>query len=114
MLTDWEKNILLLVAYIPKGRVTTYKDLAQAADTPQASRAVGNALNKNPWAPEIPCHRVIKSDGRVGGFAQGQNKKIKKLKEEGVTIEKGKIVSREVVISNIELCSKRKYTRTQN
>jgi len=75
---------------VPKGKVTTYKDLAKAMNT-KAYRAVGNAMNKNPYAPEVPCHRVIQSDGSLGGFASGTKKKIQMLKAEGVEIINGKI-----------------------
>lgn len=57
----------------------------------RAYRAVGNAMNKNPYAPEVPCHRVISSDGSLGGFALGPKKKIAMLKKEGVEIKNGKI-----------------------
>ena len=75
---------------MPKGKVTTYKALAEALET-KAYRAVGNAMNKNPYAPQVPCHRVINADGRLGGFASGLNNKISLLKEEGVVMEQGKI-----------------------
>ncbi len=75
---------------VPKGKVTTYKALAQALNT-NAYRAVGNAMNKNPYAPQVPCHRVINSNGNLGGFASGIKNKIKMLKEEGVEIQNGKI-----------------------
>ena len=74
---------------VPKGKVTTYGALARAINS-KAYRAVGNAMNKNPYAPKVPCHRVIKSDGTIGGFASGTKKKIKMLKKEGVEIKKGK------------------------
>jgi len=57
----------------------------------KAYRAVGNAMNKNPYAPEVPCHRVIKSNGFVGGFASGPKKKIQMLKKEGIEIKNNKI-----------------------
>jgi len=69
---------------IPKGKVSTYKEIAEALHT-KAYRAVGNALNRNPHAPIVPCH------GRVGGFASGTRNKISLLKKEGVEIRKGKI-----------------------
>lgn len=75
---------------VPKGKVTTYRDLAHVLGT-RAYRAVGTAMNKNPYAPKVPCHRVINSDGRVGGFARGSDEKIKMLKAEGIKIEEGKI-----------------------
>ena len=103
MVTAWEKKILLLVSYIPPGKVITYKELARAAGTPKGCRAVGNSLNKNPWAPSIPCHRVVKSNGEVGGFAHGQKKKMEYLSSEGVDIQRGKITSPEFFISGEEL-----------
>jgi len=75
---------------VPKGKVTTYKKIAAALGT-KAYRAVGNAMNRNPHAPHVPCHRVVCSDGRVGGFASGTRKKISMLKREGIKIVKGKI-----------------------
>jgi len=62
---------------VPCGRVTTYGDLAKALGRSGASRAVGRAMNTNPNAPTVPCHRVVMSDGCLGGFAFGINKKIK-------------------------------------
>lgn len=81
---------------VPKGRVTTYKELAAALGT-QAYRAVGTAMRCNPYAPDVPCHRVVKSDGSIGGFKGHQSgatieEKIKMLSEEGVTIENGYVV----------------------
>ncbi len=58
----------------------------------KAYRAVGTALNKNPYSPTIPCHRVINSDGSLGGYAFGKEKKIKLLKEEGIKILKNKVL----------------------
>jgi methylated-DNA-[protein]-cysteine S-methyltransferase len=75
---------------VPKGKVTTYKEIARALKN-KAYRAVGNAMNKNPYAPKVPCHRVVNSDGRVGGFAQGTKKKILMLRKEGVEVINGKI-----------------------
>jgi len=70
---------------VPKGKVTTYKALARKLGT-KAYRAVGNAMNRNPRAPHVPCHRVVCSDGSVGGFASGTKKKILMLRKEGVKI----------------------------
>ena len=76
---------------IPKGKVTTYKELARFLKNPNASRAVGNACNQNPNAPQTPCHRVIASNGSLGGYALGLNKKIALLKKENVVVENNKI-----------------------
>lgn len=80
-----------VVARIPKGRVMTYGEVARAIGQPGASRAVGNALNANPDMRRVPCHRVVKSDGSVGGYAHGSAKKVGLLKSEGVRIVRGKV-----------------------
>ena len=79
-----------LLRKVPKGKITTYKEIAKSLGT-KAYRAVGNAMNKNPYAPKVACHRVIKSNGEIGGFASGTKNKIKLLKKEGIIIKKGKI-----------------------
>jgi methylated-DNA-[protein]-cysteine S-methyltransferase len=79
-----------VLSKVPKGKVTTYKDIALALKS-KGYRAVGNAMNKNPYAPKIACHRVVCSDGKIGGFAYGQKKKIEMLKKEGVEVVNGKI-----------------------
>ncbi|MFH1181412.1 MAG: MGMT family protein [Candidatus Woesearchaeota archaeon] len=75
---------------IPKGRVTTYKLVAEALGS-KAYRAVGNALNRNPDSSVIPCHRIVKSDGSLGGFARGAVLKKKMLEKEGIKISEGKV-----------------------
>lgn len=75
---------------VPKGKVTTYKSIAKQLKT-RAYRAVGSAMNKNPYAPSVPCHRVVNSNGNVGQFAHGTKRKIEMLKSEGIVIENGKI-----------------------
>ena len=75
---------------VPKGKVTTYKNIARALNS-KAYRAVGTAMNKNPYAPKVPCHRVVNSDGKVGKFAHGMAKKVKMLRSEGVDVVDGKI-----------------------
>ncbi len=77
---------------IPSGKVTTYSGLAAMIGRPKAHRAVGTAMNKNPFAPEVPCHRVVKSNGDLGGFGDGSKLKIKRLQEEGVMVSNNKIV----------------------
>ena len=90
-ITDFSRKVWRATKKIPKGKITTYKLLANAINKPKAYRAVGSALNKNPYAPKVPCHRVIKSDGSLGGFAQGKKRKISLLKKEGFKITKEKI-----------------------
>ena len=78
----FSQRVYKVVAMIPRGSTMSYKGVAFAIGQPKAYRAVGNALNKNPFAPQVPCHRVIRSDGTVGGFAQGTRKKIQLLRKE--------------------------------
>lgn len=87
---------------IPRGRVTTYGLIAKKLKT-QAYRAVGNACRHNPYAPKVPCHRVVRSDGTIGGFGgkiSGKNvqRKIRMLKKERVEVRNGKIVNFEKVL----------------
>lgn len=79
-----------LLNNIPRGKVTTYKELAQALGT-KAWRAVGTAMAKNDNLINIPCHRVVRSDGSVGQYALGTNKKSNLLSSEGVEILDGKV-----------------------
>ena len=90
--TTFQRSVYQATGKIPRGRVSTYFEIAQVIGRPKAARAVGNALNVNPFAPQVPCHRVVKSDGSLGGFFSGQNKKVKLLKSEGVICRLGKIV----------------------
>lgn len=86
---SFNKRVWELTKKVPKGKVTTYKEIARKLKT-KAYRAVGNALNKN-RSRKVPCHRVIRSDGYVGGFAHGTRKKQRILRKEGIKIHKGKI-----------------------
>ncbi len=76
---------------IPKGKVSTYKRIAAALGNPNAFRAVGNALNRNPFAPEVPCHRVVKSSGELGEYAKGTKKKIELLEREGIKVQEKRV-----------------------
>lgn len=78
-----------LLKQVPKGKVTTYKEIAEALKT-KAYRAVGKAMNRN-QSKEVPCHRVIKSNGEIGRFARGTAEKIRLLKKEGIEIVDNKI-----------------------
>ena len=80
--TEFEKKVYEAIKKIPKGEVRTYGWVAQQIGKPKAARAVGNALHKNPFAPQVPCHRVVAKNG-LGGYAGGLKNKIKLLKEEG-------------------------------
>ncbi|KKS65577.1 MAG: methylated-DNA-protein-cysteine methyltransferase [Parcubacteria group bacterium GW2011_GWA1_42_7] len=89
-MTEFQKAVYKIASQIPKGKVLTYKQVAALAGRPRAYRAAGNILNKN-RDPKVFCHRVIRSDGKVGGFNRGSAEKIKKLKKEGVVLKNGKI-----------------------
>lgn len=87
----------LKLKLVPAGKVTTYKILAEACGV-RAYRAIGQILKNNPFAPEVPCHRVVRSDGRIGGFmgkTEGAEirKKVEILKKEGVTVKDGLVVN---------------------
>lgn len=77
-----KNRVFKIVAKISKGQTLTYKQVAELAGHQNATRAVGNILNKN-YDPKIPCHRVIRSDGQTGGYNRGAAKKIEILKKEG-------------------------------
>lgn len=82
--TKFQIDVWNYLKKIPKGKVKTYKQVAKAINRPKSSRAVANACGKNPYAPTIPCHRVIRSDGNLGGYSGkgGVKRKIKLLKQE--------------------------------
>lgn len=82
---SFNEQVWALCARVPRGQVTTYGEIARALGT-KAYRAVGNALNKNPYAPEVPCHRVVGSTGALTGFASGLDHKKELLRAEGVAI----------------------------
>ncbi len=117
MKKNFNEKCYSLLRKVPRGKVTTYKALAEKLGT-KAYRAVGNAMNKNPYgflttsnssarllsqnkkefkvnkspySPEVPCHRVVGADGSMTGFASGVDKKIKMLRQEGVVVVDGKV-----------------------
>ena len=96
--TKFQLAVWKACSKIPKGKVSTYAAIAKTIGKPKAVQAVGNALNKNPHS-NVPCHRVIRSDGKVGGFAHGTKKKIDMLREEGVKIRDGKILSSNLLLN---------------
>ncbi len=94
--TAFQQRVYDAARRIPSGRVTTYKLLARAVGC-ASSRAVGQALRRNPFAPEVPCHRVIRSDLTLGGFAGKTDgpqlrRKLKLLADEGVLFENDRLV----------------------
>ena len=86
--TKFQLKVWKFLKTIPKGKVKTYKEVAISIKSPKSARAVANACAKNPYAPKIPCHRVIRSDGALGGYSGrgGINQKLKLLKSEKVAI----------------------------
>ena len=99
-LTPFRKKVLSALLLIPKGRVTTYKLLSEHLDC-NSSQAIGQALKHNPLAPEVPCHRVIRTDLSIGGFMgkrQGDpiTRKFELLKSEGVAFDdEGQMIGQE-------------------
>ncbi len=85
------ETVYAIVAKIPKGKVCTYSQVANALGNPRAARAVGNALNKNRNFDKVPCHRVVRSDGHLGGYVRGDAWKIKLLETEGIEVGHGYI-----------------------
>ena len=95
--SEFEQKVFSVCAKTPKGKITTYSELAKAIGKPKAARAVGNALNKN-RDPAVPCHRVVLASGKISGFARGQHQKEKLLKREGIRIEGNKIKNFETIV----------------
>ena len=86
--TKFQLKVWKYIKKIPKGQIRTYTDVAKAINKPKSVRAVANAIGKNPYAPKIPCHRVIRSDGTLGGYSGrgGIKQKLKLLRSEKVAI----------------------------
>jgi len=93
MATAFQISVWRAMELIPRGKVTSYGAIAHYLGT-KAVRAVGSAVGKNPYAPEVPCHRVIRGDGKIGNYSGGEGTptKIKLLTQEGIGIEGDKIV----------------------
>ena len=86
-----EEKIYRKLLEVPSGYVTTYSELAKAIDLKNGQRAVGQIMKKNPFPVIVPCHRVVKSVGTVGGYAYGSNRKKHMLSKEGLKINNNKI-----------------------
>jgi methylated-DNA-[protein]-cysteine S-methyltransferase len=84
-----ESDVYDLLLKIPAGKVSTYGDLAKALGNPLASREIGRILGRNPNPVKVPCHRVVMSDGKVGGYAYGSDRKRELLEEEGISFDNG-------------------------
>ena len=87
------EKVYKILKRVPKGKVTTYKDLAKASGL--HPREIGRILSKNPYAPKVPCHRVVRADGSIGGYThkgrQAPGMKMRILEEEGVKISRGRV-----------------------
>jgi len=88
---NFKDKVLQIVKKIPRGKTLNYKEVAKLAERSRAWRAVGNILAKNK-NPEIPCHRVIRLNGKIGGYNQGIRKKIALLKKEDMVIKNRRVV----------------------
>ena len=96
--TEFEQRVYQMLGKIPCGKVTTYAEMARALDCGSA-QAIGQALKRNPYAPEVPCHRVIRTDHTIGGYSGATEgaelkKKLRLLKQEGVEFDSdGRLVT---------------------
>jgi len=88
---NFNQKVWALTARIPAGQVRTYAWIARELGS-KGYRAVGNALNRNPYAPAVPCHRVVGSNGSLTGFAGGIDRKRKLLTDEGIAMKNGRVV----------------------
>jgi methylated-DNA-[protein]-cysteine S-methyltransferase len=96
--TEFERKVLVTTFRIPRGKVSTYKRIAEKIGNPRSCRAVANALHKNPLHPIVPCHRVVKSDGGFGGEKNRAAGRRKLVEDEGVPIENGKVKMRPEIL----------------
>ncbi len=87
-----EQQVYKKLTEVPQGKVTTYGELANAVGLKNGPRVIGQIMKKNPFPSIIPCHRVVNSDGKVGGYAYGVDIKTNMLQKEGIKIQNGKIL----------------------
>jgi methylated-DNA-[protein]-cysteine S-methyltransferase len=92
-----EHRVYKKLLEVPKGKVTTYSELAKAVGLKNGQRAIGRIMSKNPFPVIVPCHRVILSNGNIGGYMWGEKVKKNMLSKEGVKIENGKILDRKMI-----------------
>ena len=86
-----EKKVYKKLLEVPEGKITTYGELSKAVGLKNGQRVIGQIMKKNQFPVIIPCHRVVKSDGKIGGYAYGNQVKSKMLSLEGIQIHDGKI-----------------------
>ncbi len=89
---SFSEDVLKVICKVPRGKLVTYKQVAHALGT-KAYRAVGRALKENKTPVIVPCHRVVMSNGSIGGYNKGVDKKIRLLKSEGIEVKNGKVVN---------------------
>ena len=87
---DYQQHLQQLLLRIPKGKITTYRELAHAMNT-RGYRFVGQLLKNNPFPDRFPCYKVVRSDGTLGGYALGTAEKIRRLKAEGIQVRGGRV-----------------------
>jgi len=87
-----EQQVYKKLTEVPQGKITTYGELAKAVGLKNGQRMIGQIMKKNPYPGIIPCHRVVKSDGKIGGYAYGGAVKTNMLRIEGIQIQNGKIL----------------------
>jgi methylated-DNA-[protein]-cysteine S-methyltransferase len=92
-----EDRVYKKLLEVPPGMVTTYGELAKAVGLKNGQRVIGRIMNKNPYPVIVPCHRVIKSNGQIGGYAWGEKIKTNMLSKEGMKIKNGKITNLEMI-----------------
>ena len=90
-MNDLDRRVYKKLLKVPRGKITTYGELAKAVGLQNGQRAIGKIMNRNPYPVIIPCHRVVKSDGKIGGYFYGGKVKTKMLSDEGITIKNGKV-----------------------
>jgi len=96
--TEFEREVLVATFKIPKGKISTYKRIAEKIGRPRAYRAVASVLRKNPLHPIVPCHRVIRSDGRFGGEEKRAKTRRALVEKEGIPLKNGRIkISEEIL-----------------
>jgi methylated-DNA-[protein]-cysteine S-methyltransferase len=86
-----EYKVYKILLDVPKGKITTYGDLGKAVGLKNGQRIIGKIMNKNPYPALVPCHRVVMSTGKIGGYSYGENVKTKMLSDEGIEIINGSI-----------------------
>ena len=90
-----EQKVFKKLLEVPMGQITTYGELSKAVGLKNGQRVIGRIMNKNPYPVIVPCHRVVMSTGKIGGYAYGEHIKTKLLNDEGIEIKNGKILDLE-------------------